>query len=37
MKNMTSAELRQAFLNYFENNGHQIVESSSLILPTTLP
>ena len=31
MKNMTSAELRQAFLNYFENNGHQIVESSSLI------
>lgn len=28
---MTSAELRQAFLNYFENNGHQIVESSSLI------
>ena len=31
MKNMTSAELRQAFLSYFEDNGHQIVESSSLI------
>ena len=31
MKNMTSAELRQAFLSYFEENGHQIVESSSLI------
>jgi len=31
MKNMTSAELRQAFLGYFENQGHQIVESSSLI------
>ncbi|WP_432474861.1 alanine--tRNA ligase [Amphritea sp. HPY] len=28
---MTSAELRQAFLGYFENQGHQIVESSSLI------
>ncbi|MEH6575824.1 MAG: alanine--tRNA ligase [Amphritea sp.] len=28
---MTSAELRQAFLRYFEKNGHQIVDSSSLI------
>ncbi len=31
MKNMTSAELRQAFLGYFESQGHEIVESSSLI------
>ncbi len=31
MKNMTSAELRQAFLEYFQNHGHEIVESSSLI------
>ncbi|MBQ0757367.1 MAG: hypothetical protein KBT54_09715, partial [Amphritea sp.] len=31
MKNMTSAELRQAFLEYFQNQGHAIVESSSLI------
>ncbi|RRC98672.1 alanine--tRNA ligase [Amphritea balenae] len=31
MKNMTSAELRQAFLEYFQSQGHQIVDSSSLI------
>ncbi len=31
MKNMTSAELRQAFLEYFQSHGHEIVESSSLI------
>lgn len=31
MKNMTSAELRQAFLGYFQSQGHEIVESSSLI------
>ncbi len=31
MKNMTSAELRQAFLDYFKSNGHEIVPSSSLI------
>ena len=28
---MTSAELRQAFLGYFQSQGHQIVDSSSLI------
>ncbi|MDO6562657.1 alanine--tRNA ligase [Amphritea sp. 1_MG-2023] len=28
---MTSAELRQAFLGYFQSQGHEIVESSSLI------
>jgi len=31
MKNMTSAELRQAFLGYFESQGHEVVDSSSLI------
>jgi len=31
-KNMhTSAEIRSLFLDYFERNGHQRVESSSLI------
>ncbi len=28
---MTSKELRQAFLNFFEKNGHKIVPSSSLL------
>ncbi|WP_036230675.1 alanine--tRNA ligase [Marinobacterium jannaschii] len=28
---MTSAEIRQAFLDYFKQNGHQVVSSSSLI------
>jgi alanyl-tRNA synthetase len=28
---MTSAEIRQAFLGYFEKNGHAVVASSSLI------
>ena len=27
----TSAELRQAFLSYFENEGHEVVSSSSLV------
>ncbi len=27
----TSAELRQAFLSYFENEGHEVVNSSSLV------
>ncbi|MBR9726535.1 alanine--tRNA ligase [Shewanella intestini] len=27
----TTAELRSAFLKYFENNGHQVVDSSSLV------
>ena len=27
----TSAELRQAFLSYFENKGHEVVSSSSLV------
>src|SRR6187401_2200116 len=31
MKPMTSAEIRQAFLDYFEEMGHQIVPSSSLV------
>ncbi len=31
MKYMTSAEIRQAFLDYFKQNGHQVVSSSSLI------
>lgn len=31
MKYMTSAEIRQAFLDYFNKQGHEIVSSSSLI------
>ncbi len=31
MKYMTSAEIRQAFLNFFKQQGHEIVSSSSLI------
>jgi len=31
MKNLTSAEIRSAFLTYFEKQGHQIVPSSSLV------
>ncbi len=31
MKYMTSAEIRQAFLDYFAQNGHQVVSSSPLI------
>ena len=33
---MTTAEIRGAFLNYFADNGHQIVASSSLV-PTNDP
>ncbi|MBB1474731.1 alanine--tRNA ligase [Shewanella sp. SG41-3] len=32
----TTAELRSAFLKYFEDNGHQVVDSSSLV-PTNDP
>ena len=31
MKNLSSAEIRSAFLTYFEKRGHQIVPSSSLV------
>lgn len=31
MKYMTSAEIRQAFLDFFKQQGHEIVDSSSLI------
>ncbi len=31
MKQMTSAEVRQAFLDYFEEMGHKVVPSSSLV------
>src|SRR3982751_4878366 len=31
MKHMTSAEIRQAFLDYFEEMGHKHVPSSSLV------
>jgi len=31
MKTMTSAETRQAFLDYFEEMGHKVVASSSLV------
>ncbi|SEG59016.1 alanyl-tRNA synthetase [Marinobacterium lutimaris] len=31
MKYMTSAEIRQAFLNYFNEHGHEIVPSSPLV------
>ena len=31
MKKMTSAEIRQAFLDYFANQGHEVVSSSPLI------
>jgi alanyl-tRNA synthetase len=31
MKFMTSGEIREAFLNYFEENGHRRVSSSSLV------
>src|SRR6187549_2282181 len=31
MKQMTSAEIRQAFLDYFEEMGHKPVASSSLV------
>jgi len=31
MKYMTSAEIRQAFLDYFKQQGHEVVASSSLI------
>ena len=31
MKYMTSAEIRQAFLDYFNQQGHEVVTSSSLI------
>ncbi len=31
MKNLSSAEIRSAFLIYFEKRGHQIVPSSSLV------
>ncbi|MDX2426656.1 MAG: alanine--tRNA ligase, partial [Cycloclasticus sp.] len=31
MKNLTSAEIRSAFLNYFKEQGHHIVPSSSLV------
>jgi alanyl-tRNA synthetase len=36
MKTMTSAEVRQAFLDYFEEMGHKVVPSSSLV-PGTDP
>lgn len=31
MKYMTSAEIRQAFLDFFKEQGHEVVDSSSLI------
>ena len=31
MKSMTSNELRQKFLNYFNDRDHEIVESSPLV------
>ena len=31
MKNLSSADIRSAFLTYFEKQGHQIVPSSSLV------
>ncbi len=31
MKYMTSAEIRQAFLDFFKQQGHEVVDSSSLI------
>ncbi len=31
MKNLSSADIRSAFLTYFEKQGHQIVASSSLV------
>src|SRR5258706_11013611 len=31
MKHMTSAEIRQAFTDYFEEMGHRVVPSSSLV------
>lgn len=31
MKYMTSAEIRQAFLNYFNEHGHEVVPSSPLV------
>ncbi len=31
MKHMTSNELRQAFLDYFRDNGHEVVASSPLV------
>ncbi|MBQ0724416.1 MAG: alanine--tRNA ligase [Cycloclasticus sp.] len=31
MKNLSSADIRSAFLNYFEKQGHHIVPSSSLV------
>jgi alanyl-tRNA synthetase len=31
MKNMTSAELRSAFLSFFQNRGHSVQPSSSLV------
>ena len=31
MKAMTSNEIRQSFLKFFESNGHRVVQSSSLI------
>lgn len=31
MKYMTSAEIRQAFLDYFNQQGHEVVSSSPLI------
>ncbi|EPJ45816.1 MAG: alanyl-tRNA synthetase [Osedax symbiont Rs1] len=36
MKYMTSAEIRQAFLEFYQEKGHQIVPSSSLV-PTNDP
>ena len=36
MKYMTSAEIRQAFLDFYQEKGHQIVPSSSLV-PTNDP
>ncbi len=31
MKKMTSADIRQAFLEYFRRRGHTVVPSSSLV------
>ncbi|MBT5220374.1 MAG: hypothetical protein HOM16_12970, partial [Woeseia sp.] len=31
MKSMTSNELRAAFLEFFQENGHEIVSSSPLV------
>jgi alanyl-tRNA synthetase len=37
MKPLTAAEIRARYLKFFEQNGHKVMASDSLVPPTTRP